>query len=225
MNTNQAVLTIQVPQTLIDKYRYSEVEYCDWHEYTVDAFISDHLPEERGIAYNLDLNPNSKSRLEFDINHRQCYFPITVRDWKSFLEHEELADKYPTLLRYHAWGGGNDVIFSTNNFSNRYGFTLEYDDAYVGFDWNDSLDEFTVHTLNAWLEAEINELMDYVKGVCEDLYHQLIKDLSDEYDSLTEDDTVIDSVYHNLDNDELETWCLEHQGNITWVSQPLPPTY
>jgi hypothetical protein len=217
-----AELTIKIPQELIDKYRYSEVEYSDWHDYVVDIFKETHLPEERGIDYELELNPASKRKLEFDIYHRQCYFPITVRDWRSFLAHEDLEDQYPTVLRYHAWGAGNDIVFSTENRSNHYYFSVEYDEGYVGFDWNDALDEFTITTLNTWLYAEIDELKDYVEALCKKLYQQLIEDLAAEYDSLTDDGTVIDSIHHNyLDNDELETWCLEHQGNIVWTSQPI----
>lgn len=63
-----------IPEDILDKYAYINVEGSDWDEPPVEEFTRRLL--ERGLARPADL--------EYDLAYRQCSFTTYVTDWKKF---------------------------------------------------------------------------------------------------------------------------------------------
>lgn len=204
-------LQIKIPDKLIEKWRYVDLQHTDWHCYVSSYFEEQHEEKHTGVGIDL-------GKLEFDTYHKTCYFPAMVTDWREFLNYHQLTDEYPTILRYHIYGWGRDLELVSRRLS-QYSFDVEWESYLVSFNFNRELDEPTVEMLDKWLEGEVYKIIPVVKGIFDDLYKELLALLIQEEDWLTSDTHVEGCIRSNLDTDDLVKKCLEYTGNVTWVSQ------
>lgn len=203
-------LQIKIPDKLIEKFRYIDVQHSDWEEYITSDFEEQHDEKNTGVTINL-------SKLEFDTYHKTCYFPASITDWKKFLTYHQLEDEYPTILRYHAYGQGRDLELSSRSLG-KYSVDVEWESYLVSFSFNSGLDEFTVATLDAWLEEEVYKIIPFIKGLFADLYKELLAELISEEDWLTSDTHVEGCIRSNMDMEDIAQKSLEYTGNVVWES-------
>ena len=205
-------LQIKIPDKLIEKWRYVETTHFNWYEYQVEDFETQLTEKHMGVSFTL-------SKLEFDTYHKTCYFPISVTDWRAFLTYHQLEDEYPTILRYHAYGQGCDLELSSRSLG-KYSVDVEWESYLVSFSFNSGLDEFTVATLDAWLEEEVYKIIPFIKWLFADLYKELLAALISEEDWLTSDTHVEGTIRSNLDMEDIVERCLDCTGNVVWESIP-----
>ena len=90
----------------------------------------------------------------------------------------------------------------------------------MSFSISSGLDEFTVATLDAWLEEEVYKIIPFIKGLFADLYKELLAALISEEDWLTSDTHVEGTIRSNLDMEDIVERCLDCTGNVVWESIP-----
>ena len=184
-------LEIQIPERLIEKHRYDETDF-DWWLWEAEDFA------QTLLAQGIDVEPKLKD-LQFDLYQRVLDFPCYVQDWKTFLEHQEAVDEFPTVLRYFAYGNGENIVAV---YYPQY-HTVEIQTYNVTFEFTDGIDPATAALLDTWLFEEISNLEEYVKDVFKDRFHELLETLDAEYEGITSDDYVADNLRQRYDTDEL----------------------
>ena len=184
-------LEIQIPERVIDKHRYDDCDHA-WWQWEAEDFAQ--VLTTQGI----DVGPELKG-LQFDLYQRVLDFPCSVRDWKTFLEHQDAVDEFPTVLRYFAYGNGENIEAI---YDPQYR-TVEIQTYNVTFEFTDGIDPATAALLDTWLFEEISNLEEYVKDVLKDRFHELLEDLTDTYDTLTDDEEVAHQLRQRYDLDEL----------------------
>ena len=184
-------LEIQIPERVIDKHRYDETDY-NWWLWEAEDFA------QTLLAQGIDVEPKLKD-LQFDLYQRVLDFPCYVQDWKAFLEHQDAGDEFPTVLRYFAYGNGENIVAK---YDPQYR-TVEIQTYNVTFEFTDGIDPATAELLDTWLLEEISNLEEYVKDVFKDRFHELLEDLTDTYDTLTDDEEVAHQLRQRYDLDEL----------------------
>ncbi len=184
-------LEIQIPESLLDEYRYSEVDN-QWWRWDAEDFA------QTLIAHSIDVEHKLKG-LQFDLNQRVLDFPCSITDWKAFLEHQDATEQFPTVLRYFAYGNGESI---EAKYDTQYR-SVSIETYNVTFEFTDGIDPATAALLDTWLFEEISNLEEYVKDVLKDRFHKLLETLDDEYEQITSDEEVTYQLRHRFDIDEL----------------------
>ena len=215
-------LRLQLPDSLLDHYRYSDLEDAWWWTDICDNFFEG-FEDQTGLYAGAYDHGNKRYTVDFDMDYRQCYFPCGVYNWPKFLEANGLTDQFPTILRYHEHGAGNalEMTMERVNYGRScYKAHLDVSDHSVGWDWNDDLDETTIELLNDWLTQETKALAEIVEDKITDQYDQLLAELAAEAEWLTSDEHLTNFFQEHWELDELVTWCLDHDEPVVWLSTP-----
>lgn len=224
---NSITLTLQVPDRMVQDRLYDYTDN-DWYTDEYDSFFES-FTERTGLwdaAYTKDAKGRRVWHVEFDLyNPRYVYFKCGCGDWAAFLALHGLTEKYPLVLRYHQYGQGENILFTTEKAGYRHyscGFNLEYEDANISWQWNSDLDEATLEMMDGWLHAEIAELLEFVEDLVRTEFDTLLANLDSEYEYLCSEEYVRENIKINYDDDELITWAVEHDEvlNLTWKAQP-----
>jgi hypothetical protein len=184
-------LEIQLPERVIDNHRYDETDH-NWWQWEAEDFAQTLLTQ------GIDVEPKLKD-LQFDLYQRVLDFPCSIQDWKLFLEHQDATEEFPTVLRYFAYGNGENIA-AVYDPQHR---CVDIDTDNVTFEHTNGIDPATAALLDIWLIEEISTLEQYVKGVFEDHFDELLETLNDEYEGLTSDEEVTYQLRQRFDIDEL----------------------
>lgn len=226
---NQLCLELQLPEPLLDKYRYALLDDHWWHA-TVDGFFDYHA---KGFNINgLLVDPwvaefrrpgQAVARREYQVDFelsRQgeyAYFPCSVCDITQYITTRGLADQFPTLLKYHEYGKGNDLEFITRHAQGSCSFYIEYEPHNLGWYWND-MDESTTELMDQWLIEEADALNEIIYSEVEDLFAELKADLQADYDWQASDEYLVDFFKNNWTLDETVAYLLRHGWPVVWQS-------
>lgn len=194
---------------LIDKHRHWNVEHIDWWDSTYDCFKE----RMRGIGVEVD-------RMYFSGFWSQgdgACFEGRVSDWDLFLRSLGYTDK---VLIQHAM---DHFSFSVKHSGHYYheNCTSFYADLFTpgGYyeaamlDFIETYSPYPVDDLRsqAWIallcQYDSTKLEDEFEEAFKDHMRQLYKDLEKEYDYLTSDEVVWESLEANEMTDELEETC------------------
>lgn len=205
-------LEIQIPERVIDKYRYSDVEY-NWWQWEAEDFA------QALIAHGIDVEPKLKD-LQFDLCQRVLDFPCSITDWKAFLEHQDATEEFPTVLRYFAYGNGESI---EAKYDTQYR-SVSIETYNVTFEFTDGIDPAMAELLDTWLFEEISNLEEYVKDVLKDRFHELLETLNDEYEGLTSDEEVTYQLRQRFDIDELVEKIMQADEPVVFKATYTPTT-
>ena len=188
---------VAISQALIDKHRYCNTEFYDWYDYIQEGFEDD--MSQHGIAVE---------KIYFNVGYSQddyAFFNGWVKNWRQLLEHIGYSSDALVLLADQAW------VYKWDD-SGRYGRRMfesympapdSADDLMFAYQYAPQkwVDESQQLRLRSWLavlsqydsdQIEI-EIKEVIEGHCKDLY----KRLSDEYEYLTSDEAVIETIIAN----------------------------
>lgn len=190
-------------QKLLEEYRTINVDYDDWAEHIYEWF--EEYLKERGISWSTEFNANTKQD-----RRAMCWSGfwsqgdgfafggyIRNEDFKKYVTEK----KYPMLYKLIDEGGYIkmwwEIQWRNNHRSDIYveteSFGQIYDDDHPLIEiWNVEL-----HKELDMLESDLDEDVD-------SLCHMMYKKLSDEYDSLTSDEAVWDTIVCNDLDKQLE---------------------
>ena len=186
----------EVKQELIEKHRYMNVEYNEWWDCTYDFFKESML--EKGITV-VDIN--------FDVSYGQGDYAtfrgvVHSDDFNTFLQAHDLNDKYP-WAKFFA-----DVkeIWINVDQTRRNGIEVDLND-HTGnpYEEEDGLRWATYDTMQTLFTYEAGEFEENALDIMKDYADSLYKQLRDEYDHLTSDEVVWETIQAN----ELH---LQHEG-------------
>lgn len=188
-------------QELIDKYREINVDYDDWYEHVYEWF--DEECQSRGIEVMCTLKntPHGQRKLDFEIqwsgfwsqgdgaafSGRICGKDVNkalgdfMQDYPIFSKYINEIDGY-FIFRWNV-GRGNNIRIE--------GIDSEEIGAYLDFDH--PFTEIWQSELNVELDSIECQLTDLVEDMCGLLY----KTLRDEYDHLTSDEAVWETIVAN----------------------------
>lgn len=187
---------MKTKQQLLEEFRTINVDYDDWAEHIYEWF-EQHLVE-RGISWSTEFNQNTKQD-----RRDMCWSGfwsqgdgfafggyIRNQDFKKYVTEQ----KYPMLYKLIDEGGYVKMWWDTqwrNNHRSEihtegevFGQILEEDHPFVEM-WDDLLQKEVER-----LESDLDEDVD---SLCSMMYRKL----SDEYDSLTSDEAVWDTIVCN----------------------------
>lgn len=187
---------------LIEKYRDINVNHEDWHDCIIDYFIG----EMEGIGIYIDYKEVHWSGFysQGDGASFTCRFdPLT------FMTKHHLVDTYPAA----AFLATHDLLYITSNrLSSRYSHesTVEFtvsDEGYHGYDeeTDDLREAVSIAMAEKFANEELHrleqEVTDICRGYMRDLYHKL----EQEYEDLTSDEQVWETIVANeLEEEELD---------------------
>lgn len=184
---------------LIDKHRHWNVEHIDWWDSTYDMFKED--MQAKGIEVD---------RMYFSGFWSQgdgACFEGSVTDWDLFIDSHFRPDQYPMVRKLLACGG--DVKLSVQHSGHYYHencttFDSDYDLLEYVMDRPSELHEQVVEAWQALLDAEMEDFRKDAIEIFKDHMRQLYKNLEAEYDYLTSDEVVWESLEANDMTAEVE---------------------
>lgn len=200
--------TKTVSARLLEKYRYSNVEYIDWWDYIWAQF-----QEELKEKYHIEADDKGFRFSGFCSQGDGASFEYRVHseDSDKFLRVSGLADHYPAMLRL---AEDDACLLSIKSYrsSGNYSHECMVSADIVAECWADQYDaerqplEYDIAVIND--ERVQHELGDFEKAVTDfmrDLMRDLYRQLEQEYDYLTSDEAVTDYIRDcGLDEDEDE---------------------
>ena len=187
--------------SLIEKYRYINVEYVDWWDCVESDFVED--MKKVGIEV---------SKLYFSGFWSQgdgACFTGRLRDTKVYLDHHHV-DQFPMIRKLLEHGG--DVWATSRHSGNYYHHmsTIISAESDTFYNVMDQPTEFHTAVVEQWDEVLTHEMSEFETALTEqwrtymqDVYGKL----EEEYDRLTSDEAVWDTIEANeleedIDDDE-----------------------
>jgi hypothetical protein len=190
---------------LIEKYRHINVEYDDWYDYIYDDFIAD--CEAQGIEVDTITNTYGKhSRTRPDITWSGFWsqgdgaaFGGRVDDINKLLgatiSEYPMVDKYIDELKGYyrqSWGTSHNNWVQYNDY--------EIEDIVHYLEDDHPFTEIWQEQLEKEMEQVDEDVRLRVNSLCGDLYRRLER----EYEDLTSDEVVWDTIVANeLNNEEI----------------------
>lgn len=188
---------VAISQALIDKHRYCNTEFVDWWEYIQEGFEDD--MSQHGIAVE---------KISFSLSYCQsdyASFNGWVKNWRQLLESIGYSCEALVLLADNAWKYNWDD-------SSRYGRS-RFESYMPAPDGDDDMMFAYQYAPQAWVNGSqqlrlcswlavlnrydynkiANEIEELVRGQFKDLYRRL----RDEYEYLTSDEVVIETIIAN----------------------------
>jgi hypothetical protein len=196
---------VAISQALIDKHRYCNTEFVDWWDYIQEGFEDD--MSQHGIAVE---------KIAFSLSYCQsdyASFNGSVKNWRQLLESIGYNCEALVLLADIAWkyrwessGTYGRRHYDTYLVAPESSEDLMFAYQYAPQEWVDKSQDLRIRSwlavLNRYdfdkIEREIKEALE---GHFKDLYRRLM----DEYEYLTSDEVVIETIIANdwhLEGDE-----------------------
>ena len=190
-------------QQLLEKYRTINVDYDDWADHVYEWF-EDKLAE-RGISWSTEFNTNTKqdrrdmSWSGFFSQGDGFAFGGSIRnqDFKKYVTEK----KYPMLYKLIDDGGYVKCSWETG-WRNNHRSEITTDGETFGQIHDE--DHPLVEIWDSELEKELERLESDLDEDVDSLCYMMYKKLSDEYDSLTSDEAVWDTIVCNELDKQLE---------------------
>jgi len=177
---------------LLDKYRYINVDYDNWSDSTQDDFKTQ--MHTKGVEVDQIYFSGFWSQ-----GDGAC-FTGEVEDFTKLMTHYNLTPEYPMITKLLEMEGR---VQCSVYHHDRY-----YHDNSVSFSWavdkfedciniNSLFIELVVERFDTLLDAEYDKFMSDVESNLKAEMRQLYKDLEREYDALTTDEAVWDTIVAN----------------------------
>lgn len=189
-------------QELIDKHRFINVDFDDWH----DGITGDFKDKMAAIGFEVSVVKFSGFWSQGD----GASFEGTIHDPQKFFEQTGFDSGYPQLANIIKAGGFFSLSIHTFGHYSHSNTMLtsdfEYDDWRTLVDPTDKVREAVAEKLQQLLDKELengeieDEFLEYMKGKADDLY----RELQLEYDYLTSDEAVWEAVVANELDGELK---------------------
>lgn len=189
-------------QELIEKYRYINVDFDDWHD-SITGIFKDRMA---AIGFEVSVVKFSGFWSQGD----GASFEGTIYDPEKFFEKTGFDNCYPQLYRIIKAGGFFSLSIHTFGHYCHSNTMLtsdfEYDDWRTLVDPTDGVREAVAEKLQQLLNKELkngeieDEFLEYMRGRANDLY----RELQLEYEQLTSDEAVWEAVKDNELDGELE---------------------
>ena len=183
----------EAKKLLIDNHRYINVDDTDWYE-CVYASFGERLRDDVGVEVEQIYFSDFWSQ-----GDGAC-FTGEVEDFLKLMTHYNLTPDFPMLSKLLEMGGRAQCrIYHRGRY---------YHDDSVAFNWDidvftdcvntDSLFiELVVERFDTLLDAEKDRFMAEVESCLKAEMRQLYKDLQQDYDALTTDEAVWDTIVAN----------------------------
>ena len=186
-------------QELIEKYRTINVDYDDWADHIYDWF-EEHLAE-RGITWSWQHNGRARDMSWSGFWSQGDGFAfggeIKGQDFRYYVTRE----KYPMLYKLLDDGGYIKMSWETGWRNNQRSEIITDGETFGQIhDEDHPLVEIWDSELEKELETIESDLDEDVDSLC----YMMYKKLSDEYDSLTSDEAVWDTIVCNELDKQLE---------------------
>ena len=192
---------MEISDSLIEKYRYWNVEHVEWWQCTYEDFKQQ--MGEQGI-YVSDMYFSG-----FWSQGDGACFEGFIEDMKQYLEKNFKPDDYPMIRKL--LDGGGSVKFSVKHSGHYYhheNCTQFYIEADRLEHVLDAPSDFHVAVLENYDQLLDGEIVDFKKESVEifkNFMRKFYRDLEQEYDHLTSDEAVKEAIVANeLTNDEGE---------------------
>jgi hypothetical protein len=194
-----AALSSKRQDELLNEYRDVNVDH-KWWDFTYEWFKT-----ERGPNVGIEIDDISFSGF-WSQGDGACFSGgVGARggDWELVLK----AVGRPELLAMAKDEGWYFRVSTSGRYSHAYTMTGDLD-AYLPDNPYDEEEEPLQHSAwgiaNPVSYSDLDRLEEELTGLCRDLANELYRALEEEYEYLTDDETVIDYILDNLDDDELK---------------------
>lgn len=191
------VTDVAISQALIDKHRYCNTEFHDWWDCVEEMFKDD--MKEVGIEVE---------KIEFKLSYSQgdyAFYKGWVSDWRKLLKTLGYECEAMVLLADNAWKYNWDSSgrYGRSHFENHMPAPDSDEDLMFAYQYAPQkwVDESQQLRIYAWLavlnqydyDKIANEIKELIRGQFKDLYKMLM----DEYQYLTSDEAVIETIIAN----------------------------
>lgn len=186
-------------QELIDKYRDINVDH-DWWDFTYEDFTKDML--DKGIDVDQIWFSGFWSQ-----GDGACFTgTIFVDNFKKFMEVHDLRKEYPATYFFAELGEIGVVIRQSGRYLHENTMSISInEDAYNPYEEEDGLRYETYDTMLSLFNDEFSNLEQEVSEICRDHARDLYRRLEKEYEHLTSDELVWDTI-------EANDLHLQHEG-------------
>lgn len=188
---------VAISQALIEKHRYCNTEFVDWWEYVEQTFKED--MKELGLVVE---------GIEFNVNHGQGDYALYkgwVGDWRKLLDTLGYECEALVLLADKGWkyNWDDSARYGRSHFESYIPAPASSEDMIFAYQYAPQkwVYESQELRLRSWLAVLnrydynkiANEIEELVRSQFKDLYKMLI----DEYEYLTSDEVVIETIIAN----------------------------
>lgn len=186
-------------QKLIEKYRDINVDY-EWYQYTFDDFIA--RMEKVGIEVD-----NIHFSGFYSQGDGACFEGRIHRPLRFMRKH--CPGQYPMIRKLIVMKGYLNVGCTHSGqyyHAESTVFDMNYEEFWTFLDAKDEMRESVIEVMDEQLNREFDDFYNDVKNVFRGYMNELYHELRDEYEHLTSDDVVWESIVANeLHLPELET--------------------
>ena len=184
-------------QELIEKYRDINIDH-DWWDGVYDCFTE--KMKEAGVHVE-DIQFSG-----FWSQGDGASFNGSVEDWKLFFEKHDLS-KYPVFVKLHEVGGLSASWKSHGGYCHEHtvSFGVDAEDFWVCVNDHDELSEAVSIAYSAIVTEQFQDFEKDISEILKGYMRELYKELEQEYEYLTSDEQVWESIVANELNTEKET--------------------
>lgn len=183
-------LSAERQDKLLEEHRYSDVEFHNWWDFTYDWF------KEQMKTLGVEVSDIAFSG--FCSQGDGAWFAGHIDDW--YLVLREIGQ----LLKAHSYWPHSEWSFQSESYHRGY---MRYDCDMPAdenpYDEEDEPLQFAAFELRNPNRDAVNDIAKDVQGLFEDKANELYRSLEEEYDYLTSDEHVVESLLNNMTDEEL----------------------
>lgn len=183
-------LSAERQDKLLEEHRYSDVEFHDWWDFTYNDF------KEQMKTLGVEVSDIAFSG--FCSQGDGAWFAGHIDDW--YLVLREIGQ----LLKAHSYWPHSEWSFQSEIYHRGYmGYGRDMPADENPYDEEDEPLQFAAFELRNPNQDAVNDIAKDVQGLFEDKANELYRSLEEEYDYLTSDEHVVESLLSNMTDEEL----------------------